>query len=177
VQHPDASERSTQFASMFDVLVVLVAPKTCQHTLMEQYFANPKLTIQYVPCSSMCDYCSRASVLLTGMIYHERLSELLISFCTGKEQLTNSLVEFINSKKKIISHKNHVPSKLMGPIHATCLQLIAMRILELGIIDNKKLLVGKKGLMPQNVIILLGTDNGQPRVLRDEYWEHICVAN
>ena len=44
----------------------------------------------------------------------------------------------------------------MGPIHALCLQIFAKRIIELGISDDKKNLIGKTDLSPLNVVVRLG---------------------
>jgi len=136
MQHPDVSERATQFAAMFEVLVVLVVPYKCQHALLEEYFANPNSTCQYTPCQSMCNFCSRGAVSLTGRINRARLCELLVGFCAGKENTTAQLVKFIKLNKTSIYHKNDVPKTIVGPIHAICLQLIAVRILELSVLSE-----------------------------------------
>ena len=177
MQHPDVSERATQFAAMFEVLVVLVVPYKCQHALLEEYFANPNSTCQYTPCQSMCNFCSRGAVSLTGRINRARLCELLVGFCAGKENTTAQLVKFIKLNKTSIYHKNDVPKTIVGPIHAICLQLIAVRILELSVLDKKKDLVGTKGIVPAHVTVRLGIDNKEPRILKDSYWERICVYN
>ena len=98
-------------------------------------------------------------------------------YCAGKENTTAQLVKFIKTNKKSVYHKNDVPKKQMEPIHAVCLQLIAVRILELSVLDKKKHLVGKKGIMPAHVTVRLGMDNKQPRIFKASYWERICVDN
>ena len=171
MQQPDITERLTQFAAMFEVLVVLVVQDECQHVLLERYFSNPHSNIQYSPCGSMCNFCSRRSVSLTGRINRERLCELLIAFSTGKENTMSQLVKFIKTHKKSIYHKNDVQNHTVGPIHAICLQLIATRILELNVLEDKKHLVGKTNMQASYVTVRLGMDNKQPRILKDKYWE------
>ena len=66
----------------------------------------------------MCNFFSRGAVSLTGRINCERLCELLVGFCAGKENTTAQLVKFIKTNKTSVYHKNDVPKREMGPIHA-----------------------------------------------------------
>jgi hypothetical protein len=65
---------------------------------------------------------------------------------------------------------------MMGPIHALCLQLVATGILELGISDKNKNLIGKTDLTPKSIVIKLGVVNEQPSVLLDNYWEGLSLV-
>jgi hypothetical protein len=99
----------------------------------------------------------------------------LISFCSGEIQSSAALIKFVKTKKKEIYC--NVPNRLMGPIHALCLQLVATSILELGISDKNKNLIGKTDLTPKSVIVKLGIINGEPSVLLDNYWEGLSLVN
>ena len=65
---------------------------------------------------------------------------------------------------------------MMGPIHTVCLQLVAKRIIELAISDDKRNLIGKKDLSPLNVIVRLGIDGHDPAVLNDNAWEGLNLV-
>ena len=178
MQHPKSSERKTQLGMMHDVLELLVSPETCQHALMEKYFARPGTSTECIPCQSMCNYCSRGSAVgIAGAVYRDRLCNILITFCARNGQPTTaSLIKCIKLNKDKIFHKRDIP-RSMGPVHALCLQLIATRILELQVSSERRHLIGKRGIMPINVIVRLGTDNDKPRILEDRYWERIVVVN
>ena len=122
------------------------------YTLTEQYFEQTDSTLEKVQCTLFCSRCSS----LTGRIHQNKLSRLLIMFSTGRMQTTGALFKFIKSYKGDIFHKNNVPHKMMGPIHALCLQLFAKGIIELGISNDKKNLIGKTDLSPLNVVVRLG---------------------
>jgi hypothetical protein len=109
------------------------------------------------------------------MINRGALSELLIGFFTGKEKTTTQLVAFIKLNKTLIYHAHDVPKKNMGTIHSLCLQLVAIRIIELGITADKRHLVGKQGVLPKNVTVQLGMDRKQPTILIDSYWERVSL--
>ena len=59
----------------------------------------------------------------------------------------------------------------MGPIHALCLQLVAVGIIELKICNNKRNLIGKTDLLPLNVVVRLEIQQHNPAVLIATYWE------
>ena len=176
MQHPDSDERLIQLASMREVLRLLVTPKECQHTLMEQYFEQTDSTLEKVQCTLFCSQCKHDTRSLTGRIHRNKLSQLLITFSTGRMQTTDALIKFIKSNKKDIFHKNDIPHKMMGPIHALCLQLFAKGIIELGISDDKKNLIGKTDLSPLNVVVRLGIQGNDPAVLIDSFWEGLHLV-
>jgi hypothetical protein len=84
-----------------------------------------------------------------------------------------TLIKIVKTKRSEIFHKNDVANKLMGRIHALCLQLVAMEIIQLQIMEDKKHLISKLELLPKFVIVKLGILDGQPLVLIDSYWEKI----
>ncbi len=65
----------------------------------------------------------------------------------------------------------------MGPIHALCRQLFAKGIVELGISDEKKNLIGKTDLSPMNVIVRLGIEGNDTVVLIDSFWEGLNLVH
>jgi hypothetical protein len=99
------------------------------------------------------------------------LCRLLITFATGSTRTTGALVKFIKSKKDEIYHIDDVPNRMMGPIHALCLQLVAKSIIELAIADDKRNLIGKTDLSPLNVIVRLVINGNDPAVMNDTAWE------
>ncbi len=85
-----------------------------------------------------------------------------------------ALIKSIKTNKKDI-FGGGVPTRVMSPIHALYLQLVAKGIIHLGICDNKKHCIGKKELNPKNVIVKLEIVDGDPSVLQDHFWEGINV--
>ena len=73
--------------------------------------------------------------------------------------------------------QNDVPKTFMGHIHALCLQLLGTRIIDISIKDDKKTLIGKTDLSSANVVVHLGVDNCEPRLLIDRYWEGITTVS
>jgi hypothetical protein len=81
-----------------------------------------------------------------------------------------ALIKFVKTKKNKIYC--NVPNRIIGPIHALCLQLVATGILELGISDKNKNLISKTDLTPKSVIVKLRIVNGEPSILLDNYFSH-----
>jgi len=92
-------------------------------------------------------------------------------------QTAGALIKFIKSNKGDIFHKNNVPNKMMGLIHALCLHLFVKGIVELGISDEKKNLIGKPDLSPMNVIVRLGIEGNDTVVLIDSFWEGLNLVH
>ncbi len=85
------------------------------------------------------------------------------------------LVKFIKVNKDNIYID--LPNKLMGPIHALCLQLVANGILNLLVAVCHRSLIGKNTLNDKHVVLCLGVKEGdEPVLLNDRYWEgmHFC---
>lgn len=97
-------------------------------------------------------------------------------FSTERMQITGALIKFIKSNKGDIFHKNDVLHKMMGPIHALYLQLFAKGIIELGISDDKKNIIGKIDVSPLNMVVRLGIQGNDPAVLIDSFWEGIHLV-
>jgi hypothetical protein len=90
-------------------------------------------------------------------------------------QSSAALIKFVKTKKKEIYC--NVPNRMMGPIHALCLQLVATHILKFGKSDKNKNLIGKTDSTPKRVIVKLGIVNGEPSVLLYNYWEGLSLVN
>jgi hypothetical protein len=175
MQHFDPSERDIKLSMMLNVLMLLVITNECQHMIMEIFLKNPSSSRLCHPCGHKCSYCKRDNSSFMGRINRTRKTGLLISFCSGKMQSSAALMKVVKTKKNEI-YRN-VPHRLMGPIHALCLQLVATGILELGISDKNKNLIGKTDLTPKSIIVKLGIVNGEPSVLLDNYWEGLSLVN
>ena len=171
-----AEERATQLASMWEVLCLLVTPNACQHVLMKRYFESLDSTRVKEKCGDICSQCKMDIKSCTRQIHRDKLSRLLITFGTGSMKHPGALNKFIKSNIDQTYHKNDVPNKMMGPIHTVCLQLVAKRIIELAISDDKRNLIGKKDLSPLNVIVRLGIDGHDPALLNDNAWEGLYVV-
>ena len=65
----------------------------------------------------------------------------------------------------------------MGPIHELCIQLLGTGIIDISIKDDKKTLIGKTDLSSANVVVHLGVNNCEPRLLIDRYWEGITTVS
>jgi hypothetical protein len=86
------------------------------------------------------------------------------------------MINLVKTKKNEIFHKKDVPNRMMGPIHAFCMQLRVKGIIELSIMHKKRKLIGKSELSPHHVVIKLGVVEGIPSVLIDSYWEQITLV-
>ncbi len=84
-------------------------------------------------------------------------------------QLTLALIMWVKTKKNVIFYENDVPNRMMGPIHAFCLQLVVKGINELSIQHKKRKSIGKSELSPRDVVIKLGLVEGIPSILIDSY--------
>jgi hypothetical protein len=66
---------------------------------------------------------------------------------------------------------NDVPNRLMGPIHALCLQLIANRMILLLVHKDKQAMIRKTDLRTSHVVLKLHFENDTAAVLIDRYWD------
>ena len=143
---------------------------------MEVYFEDPSCLFDKEPCGTMCCYCDQAYTA-TGRIHRLNLQNRLIAFFASKRPSPKELVQYIKQQKLHIFHKNDVPKTFMGPIHVLCLQLLGTGIIDISIQDDKKTLIGKTDLNSTNVVLHLGVDNCEPRLLIDRYWEGITTVS
>jgi hypothetical protein len=171
MQHPEKFERDIQVKSMIDVIQLLVNPE-CQHVTLEKYFENPDVSKSYTPCENKCMWCTKGIPAMTGRIYREKLSSLLVLFCSrGKLEAPSSLVKYIKDNKHSIYHESDVPGRSMASIHSLCIQLVATGILELRISDTNKKNLGKTDLAYDSVVIGLGKTEDQVNIMIDPFWD------
>ncbi len=111
-------------------------PTKCQHIMMEEFFENPFQRVMKQPCGMMCSLCEYGANIM-GHINRDALQSRLISFFTHKCTTPSDLVKHIKLHKSIIFHKDDVPYKFMGPVHALCLQLILNCIIDLAVQGDK----------------------------------------
>ena len=62
-------------------------------------------------------------------------------------------------------------------LHALCLQLVLTGIIEISVHVNKNLLIGKSDVKSGNVVLCLGVNNRELRVLKDCYWDTITTMD
>ncbi len=125
MQQNDKPERIISLVALHKVLKFLVLPCTCQHVLMKQYFKNSSLLLQKEVCAGYCSFCKKDNNTTGGIVQKEILTNLHIGLFMGNAPTPKGLVKFIKLHKEKRYQSNDVPNKLMGPIHASCLQLIA----------------------------------------------------
>ncbi len=170
MQNHDHNEHTMLLVAVFGVLKLFMVPNACQHTLMEQYFENDACPLPKEDCDTMCSYCKGDIRYLTGLINITKLRSLLILFMSRKTPMLADLVNFIKVNKDNIYIE--LPNKLMGPIHALCLQLVANVILDLSVDVCHRSLIGKNTLKDKHVVLCLGVKEGdKPALLNNRYWE------
>ena len=127
-------------------------------------------------CGLMCSFCEH-EYTATGCIHWDQLQSCLIAFFMYKCPTPKDLVQYIKQQKLHIFHKNDVPNKFMGPVHALCLQLVATGIIDMSVHADKKSLIGKRDLNIGNVVICLRVDDCKPQIFKDCYLERITIVN
>ncbi len=176
MQSSEKIARESNLLALFDVLKFIVLPTKYQHIMMEVYFEDPLCLFEKEPCGTMCCYCDQAYTP-TGRIHRYNLQNCLIAFFASKRPSPKELVQYIKQQRLHIFHKNDMPKMFMGPIHALCIQLLGTGIIDISIKDDKKTLIGKTDLSSANVVVHLGVDNCEPRLLIDRYWEDITTVS
>jgi hypothetical protein len=177
MQTSEKTARDSNLIALFEVLKFIEIPSKCHHILMEEYFENPvHSVVEKEACGLMCSFCVH-EYTATGCIHRDRLQYCLITFFTYKCPAPKDLLQYIKHQKLHIFHKNNVPNKFMGPVHALCLQLVATRIIDMSVHADKQSLIGKRDLNIGNVVLCLGVDDCKPQILKDCYWERITIVN
>jgi len=176
MKEPNASDRRKQLRSLFDVLDVLVSPEKCQHVLMEEYFENPERGIDNrAACGSLCSYCrdlsreERAPWNL-GRINCKYLTDRLIYFFNGNTASPAGLIRFIKTNKRRIfeGYTMTTGGKSTSAIHALCLLLLRLRIIEIDMKEGRK--EGGSGI---EVVLRLGRMNDSMAIVSDMVWASV----
>jgi hypothetical protein len=152
MQNEDSTERQKQLVAMFEVLCFLVIPTDCYHSFIEAYFeVDP--TEEKTCCGNFCSYCRGDTASFTGRFYISKMQSLLTtSVVSSKTPLRyKAFINAIKTKKDVIFHPDDVPHKLMGPIHALALQMLAKGIIELYVSDTTK--IGTDKISDSHVLI------------------------
>ncbi len=171
MQQNDMQEWTISIVALHKVLKFLVLPCTCKHVLMEQYFEDPGLLFQKEVCAGYCSYCKKDNNTTGGRVQKEILTNLLTRLFMGHAPTSKGLVKVIKLHKEKIYQSNDVPNRLMGPIHALCLQLIANGMILLLVHNDKQAMIGKTDLRTSHVVLKLQFENDTAAVLIDRYWD------
>jgi hypothetical protein len=175
----NASDRRKQLSSLFNVLDILVLPQRCQHVLMEEYFEHPERTDDRVACGSLCSYCrdlageERAGWNVGG-INRSFLADRLIYFFNRNTASPASLIRFVKANKNRILEGVAKGDKSMSAVHAICLLLLRLRIIDIDVKGVKK--VGgttTQDIGGKDVVLRLGITNDSMAILKDSVWA--CV--
>ena len=162
--------------SLFDVLDVLVSPQKCQHVLMEEYFENPEITDDRVACGGLCSYCRDLSGEVRapwnlGRINRSYLTDRLIFFFNGNTASPASLIRFVKTNRERIMEGYTMGDKSMSAVHALCLLLLRLRIIDIDVREgNVKLVSGG------DVVLRLGRLDDAMAILNDEVWASVRTA-
>jgi hypothetical protein len=182
MRESNASDRKKQLISLFDVLHVLVLPRQCQHVLMEEYFEHPEhtRTDNRIACGSLCSYCrdlagEERAGWNVGRINRSFLANRLIYFFNGNTASPASLIRFVKANKNRILEGGATGNKSMSPVHAICLLLLRLRIIDIDVkgVKNKGGAT-KYDQDGKDVVLRLGIMDDSMAILNDSVWA--CVG-
>ena len=150
-------ERSIQLVALFEVLEFLVIPDECYHSYLEHYFEVVKDNNKE-PCEHFCTYCKKDHLQFTGLFYSAKLLKILTAAILNKGGNLHwrEFIKVLKVNKTDYFHEDDVPVKLMGPIHALAMQLLAKGIVQLKVSDRTK--VGTKSLNDKDIIVALSPE-------------------
>jgi len=158
-QQPNKDERNKQLESFYEVLRYLLIPNKCFHSGVESYFGEDTNSSSN-PCRDSCSFCTGIHKELTGEFNKRKLVGLLTTeFFNGVAPKHDKFTKFVKDKRNDIFEEGQAPGKLVGPIHALCLQLIAKGLVELDINTSEKKYVGTDKLQSNHVVIRAGVTN------------------
>ncbi|EJK55970.1 hypothetical protein THAOC_24227, partial [Thalassiosira oceanica] len=154
-QVADSAERKKQLVAVFELLKFLVTPDRCQHILLEEKFEDPSFPMERTKCDNCCSYCTGDHDEHTGKVNRQALTNIVLTQVLNAQKQLNysAFLSLIKERKGAIFHKDHIP-KDAGPIHALCLQMLAIGLIQLNV-DNS--LVGTSKLEAQHVMVNAGT--------------------
>ena len=145
---------------------------------MERYFERDTLGDSKTHCEEYCSYFSGGYTELTGTFKRHTLRGLLVGkFLNGPSPIHGKFVEFSKDNMEMIFEEGNVPTRLMGPIHTLCLQLVAKGIIDLTVGQEFKCHIGTNKLTSKHIVVKMGTqiddDSGipMPIILEDALWK------
>ncbi|KAL7529160.1 hypothetical protein ACHAXR_002820 [Thalassiosira sp. AJA248-18] len=172
MQNEDTAERQNQLVAMFEVLSFLVVPTDCYHSFIEAYFEVEEPLEDKQPCGNFCSYCRGDTQSFTGRFYKSKMQSLLTTTVVSPKPQPKykSFIQSIKAKKDEIFHPDDVPHKLMGPIHALALQMLAIGIIELHVSDTTK--IGTDKLSDSHVLIRVPNATDERGTIMSEHGIH-----
>ena len=176
-------ERRSKLGQLHKVLKLIVFPRTCYHTAIE----NPsewRRSAIIVKCQHYCSKCKGDVDAFTKRVYREGLQSLLADKVVNKDLSIRNFVKVLKKCKSGIFHKKDV-LKDSGQIHAVCLQLIAAGIVSLKVTDTSK--IGTKKIGRNSIAVFCSNDKAlrgdrlhcRPAMYVDDLWEgfNLCSAS
>ena len=126
---------------MHEVLRFLLLAKVCYHTATERYF-EWETSGNKQDCVHYCSRCLGDTKKLTKRVNRQGVMSLLVQRVHGSDKdvtLRDLCSQKHEGVEKTLFHRDDVPSKGVGQIHALCLQLIAAGIISLAVTDRSKI--------------------------------------
>ncbi|KAL7548847.1 hypothetical protein ACHAWF_015173 [Thalassiosira exigua] len=178
MQHPKADVRKRQLLAAYECLQFCLTPTQCFHKSMEAYFEHDTSPSGKTSCKKYCSFCTGGHGHLTGVFRKQELIAALYGKCfASKLPKYDEFIKQIKKSKNEIFEPNDVPNKLMGPIHALCLQLLAKGIVDLGVSDEGKAFIGTDKLEAKHIVVKGGvTKTGQPAFMDDDNWTGLTLV-
>ncbi|KAL7524738.1 hypothetical protein ACHAWF_002535 [Thalassiosira exigua] len=172
MQEKEKAERDRQLVALFELLQLTLTPTECFHVALERYFEHDREDHVRCECGHYCSYCTGGHDELTGTFRRKELCGLLVSKCfNGTQPSHKDFIRFIKSVKNEIYEPGESPDKVMGPIHALCLQLVANGIVDLSIAEAARFNIGTNKLNADAVVLKLGvSSSGMPAFMDDSNW-------
>lgn len=126
---------------------------------IEEHFENPATYETRGACEDNCTYCTDKHIEISGRISRIHLIGVLLTKIFGKGDVpATKLVTLITDKKGSHKIRSDIWGKGvnvdLGKVHGLVLMLLAAGMIELSI---PPVLVGKKGVKPNQVRVILAT--------------------
>ena len=97
--------------------------------------------------------------------------QIVSKLFNGKQPKYDEFVKFVKDVNVVVIMPGDVPNKVVLPIHALCLQLLANGIIELAVGDKGSSLIGSDKLEHKQIVLKLGTDaKDMPLLFDDASW-------
>jgi hypothetical protein len=148
---------------------------------MEEYFENPESIDDRVACGGLCSYCWDLSGEVRapwnlGRINRSYLTDRLICFFNGNTASPASLIRFIKTNRECIMEGYKMGDRSMSAVHALCLLLLRLRIIDIDVRETKKEEGNAKLVSGVDVLLRLGRLNNTMAVLNDAVWASVMTV-
>jgi hypothetical protein len=172
--------RKLELEQLNEVLILLVLPRCCYHTSIENYFEWVQR--QKTDCKEFCLFCLRETQQFTKRIDKTGLVSLMSTKLdpSNNKISVSDFVKIMKSNKELIFHRDDIPNKhQMSQIHAVALQMVAAGMIDLAVKDKTK--VGTEAMSKANILIRTKVTNIErdgkqyctPTYMVDTKWEGI----